>query len=179
MAGELKLAHETGDTVYFVIMNAAGELRRSTGGAFEAIQDANWPDYAIPGVEQGTTGIFLADAPSLPAGRYTVLAYEQIGTEPDPLDLKLGAAELEWDGAAEVVVIELVAAIAAAIATRVLEGSVTWEEALRAIAGEAVGDIAVNEDESFSLLSLDGTQERATATIGLDGTRTVSARDLS
>jgi hypothetical protein len=103
MANELSASYTTGSVLYAVILNASGQAYNTATPAFEAINGANWANYAINFAEQGTTGLFLASVPAgiSAAGRYSVKVYLRAGGSPALGDSFLGASALEWTGTAE------------------------------------------------------------------------------
>ncbi len=91
MAKELNIVAPTGSTVYALLVNAAGNLYNGTG--VEPYNESSYGNYDIPMTEEGTSGIFTADFPSvLSAGSDFLIVYKlQAGGSPDPSDTNIGA----------------------------------------------------------------------------------------
>ena len=66
---------------------------------------------------------------------------------------------------------------AAALATRVLEGSYTWEQAFRILAAPMAGKVSGAGTGTETFLGLDGTTPRVTATVDESGNRTAITYD--
>jgi hypothetical protein len=63
-------------------------------------------------------------------------------------------------------------------ATDVVEGAVTWLEAMRLVTAEASGSIVDDDSGNVVIKSLDGLKDRITATY-LDASRTITATDVT
>ena len=63
--------------------------------------------------------------------------------------------------------------------TKVVEGTITQTQALRAVLATASGDIADDGISAGTVKSTDGLKDRATFTYDADGNRVISARDLT
>lgn len=191
MANEIQVAHESGGVVYAIVRNALGDVWRTDTAAFGIWDNAQIGSYDIALTEQGASGFFVGSFPAAitAPGRYSVEARRQAGGAPALSDTVVGTGALDWDGAAEIglaTVAQGVTAlpgtgeIVAAVFTRVIETGVTFEQALRGMVADAVGDIEVDTATGATLIkSVDDTKERARAIMGSDGTRTITARDLS
>lgn len=62
MAAELHVATPMTGTLYFILLNPAGQAWN--GSAFETIAAANWGNYDIPLTQQDGTQIWLGDVPA-------------------------------------------------------------------------------------------------------------------
>lgn len=101
MAGEIQFAYgATGETVYAVLRNSVGELWNTAGAAFEVFNASNWSDYDIAVSEQGATGYYTGNFPSVSAGSYSLEVRKRAGGSPATTDSIVGAGSLLWDGAA-------------------------------------------------------------------------------
>ena len=119
MAKELSLTGaSTGLTVYALVRDTTGGVY--TGSAFETQVEANLSTYKRTLAENGTTGCYFADMPSVAAGRYQVEYRRQSGGSPAWTDAVLATEWLDWSGTAHV---GTGTASAAAIADAV------WDEA--------------------------------------------------
>ena len=97
--GEVKITDATGKTIYAVYLNPSGQVWNGT--TFAAITNANWATYGILLTEQGTTGIYLGNFPTVitTAGRYSTLIYEEATTGTEAVGDKLiGSGSLDWNG---------------------------------------------------------------------------------
>lgn len=98
MSKEITLAFDSGQTVYFLIVESSTG-RFYEGAGFENYATANFADYAIVAIEQGTaSGIYQGDFPAVASGSYGVVAYAQAGDDPSETDPQIGVGSLEWDG---------------------------------------------------------------------------------
>jgi hypothetical protein len=99
MANELQLTHTTGQNVYAILRNAAGQVWN--GAAFVTQDNANWGDYDLPLTETPASGgFYLANLPALAAGVYSVVAYQRAGQAPAVTDDRIAVGELAWSGTA-------------------------------------------------------------------------------
>lgn len=101
MAGEL-IAKNTSGTTVAAQLWLGGRVASVPAAALEPYEDDHWANYAVPLVEQGTSGTFLGDMPAFltTAGRYSVLAYEVIDSTPAGDSHIGGPSLLDWTGAA-------------------------------------------------------------------------------
>ena len=99
MAQKLKLAYETGRTVYALAYDYNADIWNSA--AFVTYATANRATYDIPMTELGTaSGVYTATFPVVAAGSYSVIYYEQLGASPAESDTLLAVSQEDWDGAA-------------------------------------------------------------------------------
>ena len=101
MSNEIQFDGVTATTCYVNLWNSVGQVYNTSTQAFEAYLTANYANYKIAGVEQGTaSGMFLASVPStgVPAGYYKVYAYQQAGGSPVEADLRIAAGDIYWSG---------------------------------------------------------------------------------
>lgn len=102
MAAELKTSYTSAQTLYAILLSAEGQAWN--GASLEPIQDANWPAYAIPLVEQGTaSGIYVGDFPPgiIASGTYTAVVHHQQDAAPAVGDPAVAAGEVRWSGSEE------------------------------------------------------------------------------
>lgn len=99
MAGELITdLSTTGLSLYVLIRDSGSQVWN--GGAFEAYLTANYANYDIPMVEQGTASkTYVGTFPAaIPKGIYTITT--RVGASPAEGDPKGdGLYRIEWDGA--------------------------------------------------------------------------------
>lgn len=84
MPGELQAIFTSGQTLYAVILNAAGQAFNGSG--FETITPTDWPAYAVPLAEQNASGIYLGNIPASVSAPWSALILAQIGSTPSPDD---------------------------------------------------------------------------------------------
>ena len=104
MAGELQAFSATSQTLYAVLMNAAGQAWN--GATWETIQGANWTTYDIP-LTETTAGIYIGNMPVVTAGSYTYAVYLRAGGSPAITDTLKGLGGVDWDGSSVIEVNEL------------------------------------------------------------------------
>lgn len=101
MAGEIQFAYgTTGETVYAVVRDSAGQVWNTAASEFEVFNAGNWDDYDIPVLEQGDTGYYVGDFPSAEEGLYLLEVRKRAGVSPATSDNIVGAGSLSWDGSA-------------------------------------------------------------------------------
>ncbi len=103
MSNELILTTSADATVYTVILNETGQVWQTTTATFVTVVDANWANYDVPMVEQGTsTGIYYGDFPTgiTTAGVYNVFGYTRLTGTPLVTDTLVGEGQVFWDGTA-------------------------------------------------------------------------------
>jgi len=111
MANEIQTDYTAGNTLYAIIRNAAGQVWRPAGQAFE-----NWgadthdaSDYAIALTDtSGSRYVGDVDA-NLPAGEYAIQCFVQAGATPADTDTLLDSRALTWTGVAELTAARLLA----------------------------------------------------------------------
>ena len=103
MANELKATYSTGETLYVLIFDVAGQVYQA-GVGFGAYAAASIDSYDIAMSEIATaSGQYRGTFPVIAAGVYTVLLYLQSGGSPASTDIRIGeAATMYWDGTAEI-----------------------------------------------------------------------------
>jgi len=97
MANELQAFLPTGKTLYAVLLNAIGQVWDGT--QFEAIAAGTWTDNDIP-LTEVTAGLYLANMPTVVAGGYSYIVYEQAGASPAVTDALVGMGSIDWNGIA-------------------------------------------------------------------------------
>jgi len=109
MANEIKIAYESGLTLYAIIRNSSGQVWYPTGQAFEdwgggAGRDMS--DYAISLTDKSGS-FYIGDFDSnIGAGRYILQAFVQAGDTPSDDDNCIGSAEITWNGSSEEYIID-------------------------------------------------------------------------
>jgi hypothetical protein len=96
---ELQLPYDSGLTLYAHVLNASGQ--RWNGSAFETYNEANWTTYDVALTEQGASGLYVGNFPSVAAGLYSAVVYQQQGGSPAVTDAPpVGSGTIDWTGAA-------------------------------------------------------------------------------
>jgi len=97
MADKVIIPHNlSGATLYFQVWDSSGDVWN--GSAFESYTEGNWGNYDIALSRQGTSAIYVGAFPSLDAGRYSVLSFEQAGGSPAATDSVIASGDAVWDG---------------------------------------------------------------------------------
>jgi hypothetical protein len=98
----------SGQTVYAVVLNSAGQAWNTVSGAFETPTAANWANYAIAMPEQSAgnlTGVYQGSFPAgiTTAGVYNILFRQRAGSSAAATDLNNGmlGGQIFWTGTAE------------------------------------------------------------------------------
>jgi hypothetical protein len=100
MAGEVQAKYETGRSLYYHIRNRNSLIYN--GSSFEAYNSSNYLDYSLPLSEQGISGFYAADFPTIDSGIYFLLGYEQSGNNPSEEDRNISGGSIHWDGTEEI-----------------------------------------------------------------------------
>ena len=103
MSNEIRAGNAPGLTLYACLVSPTGLMYNTATAGFEAFAAANWPAYAIPLAEQGTSGIYLGTVPAgVPAGLLLAPVYLRAGAAPAlAADVQLDAAQsIPWVGSA-------------------------------------------------------------------------------
>jgi hypothetical protein len=103
MANEIHLDYASGNSVYAVVRNVAGQVWYAAGAAFESWGNNghNADNYDISLTDKsGSRYVGNFDA-NIPAGRYTVQMFLQAGANPADSDELIGGARIIWTGSAE------------------------------------------------------------------------------
>ena len=103
MSNEIRAGNAPGLALYACLVSPTGLMYNTATPGFEAFAAANWPAYAIPLAEQGTSGIYLGTVPAgVPAGLLLAPVYLRAGAAPAlAADVQLDAAQcIPWAGSA-------------------------------------------------------------------------------
>jgi hypothetical protein len=103
MANEIHLDYASGNTVYAVVRNSAGQVWYPAGAVFEnwGTNGHNADNYDIQLTDRnGSRYVGNFDA-NIPAGRYTIQMFLQAGANPADGDELIGGARIIWTGSAE------------------------------------------------------------------------------
>lgn len=100
MANEIRAKNKSGLTVYALLIRAVdGKIWNGT--SFVSLLNANWSTYVIPMTEQGSTGIYFGNMPSVGSGLYDAWVYQRVSGTPASSDFLVGQASIDWDGVKE------------------------------------------------------------------------------
>jgi hypothetical protein len=176
MANEIKIAFDDSFVLYATIRNATGQVWYPTGEVFEAwgTGSRTAADYDI--ALAGDGGCYMGNFDSnIPAGRYIVVIYEQVGASAADNDPVVGSGEIVWDGTNEVFPYEIDGGLTAAAIADVLA-----QAAASVVSVEAKVDVVQAKTDGFNFT---GDDVKAT----LDGeevvtdsaSRTASKADVS
>ncbi len=111
MANEIHIDYESGNTLYAVIRNSAGQVWYVVGQVFEVWGTGarNADDYDIALVDKdGSRYVGDFDA-NVSAGRYTVQVFVQAGANPADSDDLTGSGAIIWTGSGELTVDKVLA----------------------------------------------------------------------
>jgi hypothetical protein len=111
MANEIHADNASGQTLYAVVRNTAGDIWYIAGQLFETWgtdgRDAD--DYDI-GLNDKGGGRYVGDFDSeIPPGRYSIQIFLQAGAEPADGDTIIGSDEIVWSGSGKVTADKLLA----------------------------------------------------------------------
>jgi hypothetical protein len=111
MANEIHADYASGQTLYAVIRNMAGDVWYVAGQAFEvwgtAGRDAD--DYNIDLSDKGGSRYVGDFDGEIPPGRYCVQIFLQAGANPVDSDTIIGSDEIVWSGSGKVTAEKLLA----------------------------------------------------------------------
>ncbi|MFB0555959.1 MAG: hypothetical protein ACETWQ_21850 [Phycisphaerae bacterium] len=104
MANEIHVDYTSGDTLYAIVRNAAGEVWYVGGQVFEAWGTGSHTadDYDIPLTDKGGHRYVSNFDVNIPAGRYSIQAFLQAGANPADSDSLVEGGEIIWSGVGEV-----------------------------------------------------------------------------
>ncbi len=103
MSNEIHADYSSGNILYAVIRNDAGQAWHVTGQAFE-----NWgtgghtaDDYDIPLTDTSGSHYLGSFDGSIPGGSYCVQVFRQLGVNPADTDLLVSSRQVLWTGSGE------------------------------------------------------------------------------
>ena len=104
MANEIYANYESGNTLYAVIRNKAGEVWYVSDGIFETwgTDDRDAADYYLSLIDKSGS-LYISDFDeNIPAGKYYIQIFLQAGVEPDDSDTLIRSNEFIWSGTGQV-----------------------------------------------------------------------------
>jgi len=111
MANEIHVNYASGNTLYAIVRNAAGDVWHVAGQAFEAWGTAGRTadDYDISLTDKSGSLYLGSFDTSIPAGRYSVQVFLQAGANPTDGDTFAAGEEIVWSGTGTVTAEKLLA----------------------------------------------------------------------
>jgi hypothetical protein len=111
MANEIHLDYASGNSIYAVVRNSAGQVWYPVGSAFEnwGTNGHNADSYDIAVTDKGGARYVGDFDTNIPAGRYTIQIFLQAGANPADSDELVGSGRLIWTGTAELTVDKILA----------------------------------------------------------------------
>jgi hypothetical protein len=111
MANEIQVNYASGNTLYAVVRNSAGEVWFVTGEVFEAwgTGGRTADDYDIGLIDKSGSRYVGGFDTNIPAGRYSIQAFLQAGANPADGDTLVAAEEIVWSGSGKVTTDKLLA----------------------------------------------------------------------
>lgn len=111
MANEIHADYASGNTLYAVVRNSAGDVWYSVGQAFESWgaggRDAD--DYDISLTDKSGSKYVSDFDSNIPAGRYSVQVFLQAGANPADGDTLVATDKILWSGSGKVTADKLLA----------------------------------------------------------------------
>jgi len=111
MANEIHVNYASGNTLYTVVRNAAGNVWYVAGQAFEAwgTDGRTADDYDISLTDKSGCRYVGSFDTSIPVGRYSVQVFLQAGANPADGDTFISGEEIVWSGTGTVTADKLLA----------------------------------------------------------------------
>lgn len=98
MAGEIQFSFQSGKACYFLVRNRAGQVWSTTSSAFVTYATADYLNYTISAVEQGTSGYYAGNMPAVVAGVYMVTGKQQMGGGALESDPTIAVGDVQFNG---------------------------------------------------------------------------------
>jgi len=111
MANEIRVDYASGNTLYAVVRDSAGDVWYVTGQVFETWGTSGRvaDDYDISLTDKNGSRYVGSFDSNIPAGRYSVQIFLQAGANPADGDNLVGSDEIVWSGVGEVTTDKLLA----------------------------------------------------------------------
>ena len=100
MSGEIQFNFTAGQVCYFLVWNRIGQIWNTSTVAFESYLTANYANYVISAVEQGTASHqYVGNFPStIVAGVYGITARQRLGGTAAETDPTIATGDFQWNG---------------------------------------------------------------------------------
>jgi hypothetical protein len=114
MANEIHINYASGNTLYAVVRNAAGDVWYVAGMVFEAWGTSGRTaiDYNISLIDKSGSQHIGSFDTNIPAGRYSIQVFLQAGANPADSDTFIAGEEIVWSGTGAVTAEKLLANMA-------------------------------------------------------------------
>lgn len=111
MANEIHIDYASGNTIYFVVRNGAGQVWNPAAGLFEdwGTDGRNADDYDLSLADKGGSRYVGSFDANIAAGRYTTQAFLQAGANPADSDSLVASSRIIWRGSGELTVDKILA----------------------------------------------------------------------
>jgi hypothetical protein len=111
MANEIHVNYASGNTLYAVVRNAAGDVWYATGQVFEVwgTGGRTADNYDITLTDKSGSQYVGSFDTNIPAGRYSIQAFLQVGANPADSDTFIANEGIVWSGSGEVTADKLLA----------------------------------------------------------------------
>ena len=104
MANEIHVDYTSGNTLYAIVRNTAGEVWYAGGQVFESWGTGSRAadDYDISLTDKSGNRYVGSFDSNIPTGRYSIQIFSQAGVNPADSDNLVGGGEIVWSGVGEV-----------------------------------------------------------------------------
>jgi hypothetical protein len=111
MANEINVNYASGNTLYAVVRNAAGDVWNIAGQVFEVwgTDGRTADDYDVSLTDKSGSRYVGSFDTSIPAGRYSIQVFLQAGANPDDDDTFITGEDILWSGTGVVTADKLLA----------------------------------------------------------------------
>jgi len=111
MANEIHIDYASGNTIYFVIRNSAGQVWNPSAQVFEqwGTDGRNADDYDLTLTDKGGSRYIGSFDANIPASRYTTQAFLQAGANPADSDSLVASSRIIWRGSGELTIDKILA----------------------------------------------------------------------
>jgi hypothetical protein len=111
MANEIHINYASGNTLYAVVRNAAGDVWYVAGQTFEVwgMDGRTADDYDISLTDKSGSRYIGSFDTNIPAGRYSIQVFLQTGANPADGDTYIASEEIVWSGTGTITAEKLLA----------------------------------------------------------------------